>query len=262
MELHIFNGDCAFEAWRSSGGTAAALVWRENYLEGRIPGKAVPPEEFERIRAEELHRLIPELDREKILAELRKMDQAVAGLSGRDSVFLWFDACMYDQIMLSRILFLLENTPARVFLVCEDVVWGEHPELFVEKKPEARLLSGADLRLFASAWEAVAEGEETLRRFPAGEGAGRFPFLAKALARYREEFPGADGLGRSERQLLEIIRSGKHSGPEIFRAAGACEEHPFMGDTMCRRLLEGLAARRLIEIRPGGDSVRYLPAGR
>lgn len=171
MELHIFNGDCAFEAWRSSGGTAAALVWRENYLEGRIPGKAVPPEEFERIRAEELHRLMPELDREKILAELRKMDQAVAGLSGRDSVFLWFDACMYDQIMLSRILFLLENTPARVFLVCEDVAWGEHPELFAEKKPEARLLSGADLRLFASAWEAVAEGEETLRRFPAGEGA-------------------------------------------------------------------------------------------
>ena len=71
MELHIFNGDCAFEAWRSSGGTAAALVWRENYLEGRIPGKAVPLEEFERMRGEELHRLMPELHREKILAELR-----------------------------------------------------------------------------------------------------------------------------------------------------------------------------------------------
>ena len=36
--LHIFNGDCAYDAWRGAGGKGEALVWRENYLEGDCSG--------------------------------------------------------------------------------------------------------------------------------------------------------------------------------------------------------------------------------
>lgn len=253
MELHVFNGDCACDAWRKSGETSPALVWRENYLEGRIPGADTPPDEFARIRADELHQFMPELDYEKLLSFLRKTNRTVMELSAEDSVFLWFDACMYDQVMLSRILFLLKDTLATVFLICEDIVWGDSSGLFAEKKKHARRLAPNDIALFASAWEAVAGGIAPIERLLAERNVERFPFLAKALARYREEFPDADGLGRSERQLLEIIRSGVYSEPEIFRAFGSREEYPFMGDTMCRRMLERLAEKKRISVSAGKD---------
>ncbi len=257
MELNIFNGDCAYEAWRKSGETSPILVWRESYLEGRIPGPDTPLEEFEQIRAEELHKCMPELNFEKLLNSLRKMDQALAGLSADDSVVLWFDACMYDQTMLSRILFLLNGTPASVFLICEDIAWGNFPELFAEKKCSALRLSESDIALYASAWKAFAGGAGALKQLLAEKEAERFPFLAKALARYLEELPAADGLSRSERQLLEIIRSGKHVGIEIFRALGDYEEHPFMGDTMCWRLLAGLAEKGFITIQSDEAGKKY-----
>lgn len=257
MELNIFNGDCACDAWRKSGGTSPALVWRESYLEGRIPGPDTPLDEFEKIRAEELHKLMPELSVDRLLPALRSMDRTVAGLSAGDSAILWFDVCMYDQVMLSRILFVMNGTPAAVHLVCEDVAWGDSPELFAKERNAAPRLTPNDIALYASAWEAVAGGPETLGRLLAEKTVERFPFLAKALRRYREDFPGADGLGRSERQLLEIIRSGKHAGPEIFRAFGEREEHPFMGDTMCWRLLEKLEEKGLVAIRNTNYEAEY-----
>lgn len=257
MELNIFNGDCACDAWRKSGGTSPALVWRESYLEGRIPGPDTPGGEFARIRAEELHRLMPELSAERLFPALCAMDRTVTGLSADDSAVLWFDACMYDQLMLARILFVMNGTPAAVLLVCEDVAWGDSPGLFAKKRNEALRLTPDDIALYASAWRAAAEGPESLQRFSAEKEMARFPFLAEALERYREEFPGADGLGRSERQLLEIIRSGKHDGKEIFQAFGDCEKHPFLGDTMCWRLLEKLAAKGLLAIQSDGEEKTY-----
>eukprot|EP00831_Metopus_contortus_P058159 TRINITY_DN5037_c0_g1_i4.p1 TRINITY_DN5037_c0_g1~~TRINITY_DN5037_c0_g1_i4.p1 ORF type:complete len:261 (-),score=63.30 TRINITY_DN5037_c0_g1_i4:212-994(-) len=248
MILNVFNGECACDAWKKSGGASPALTWRENYLEGHIPGLETPLADFERIRAEELHRLMPELDFEKLLDVLRNMDKTILELSENDSVFLWFDACMYDQIMLSRILFLLKDSPAAVFLICEDIAWGDSPELFADKMNCASPLDKSTIHIYASAWEAVARGAETLKRLLAAKSAEHLPFLAKALTRYQEEFPGVDGLGRSERQLLEIIRSGKHTSSDIFLAFGTYEEHPFMGDTMCWRMLESMAEKGFLTI--------------
>ena len=36
-ELHILNGDLAFELWKNCGYPAQGLVWRETYLEGPLP---------------------------------------------------------------------------------------------------------------------------------------------------------------------------------------------------------------------------------
>ena len=235
MELNIFNGDCSYNAWRKTDADSAALVWRENYLEGRIPPPSTPPDEFARIRAQELHAMMPELDENKIFASLLSMNATLATLSAGDSAILWFDACMYDQTMLARIFFLLNNTPASVFLICEDI--GEHPEIIAKQRDSAQRLTPSDIALYASAWEAIAGGFETLKQFNPGN---RFPFLTKALARYLEEYPDSNGLSKSERRLIEIVNSGKQNPREIFREFNAREEYPFMGDTTCYRLLEKL----------------------
>ncbi|MGE4563294.1 MAG: DUF1835 domain-containing protein [Victivallaceae bacterium] len=257
MELHIFNGDCAFDAWRKANGSGPALVWRENYLEGRIPGPDTGTAEFARIRAEELHAMMPELAEDRLLASLNTMDRTLAGLAAGDTAYLWFDACMYDQMMLARILFLLADSPAALDLICEDIAWGDHPELFAKLQSSGRRLDRDDRALYAAAWRAFADGAEAIRALLPEPGIARFPFLAKALTRRLEDFLGADGLGRSERQLLAVIDAGNRTGSEIFRAFNKLEEHPFMGDTTCWRLLDKLAAKGRLVIDHIGKQNTY-----
>ena len=69
----------------------------------------------------------------------------------------------------------------------------------------------------------------------------RLPYLAPALRRLLEELPGTrDGLGRTERQLLEAVAAGARTRGDAFLASMAAEEAPFMGDTIAFDRLAGL----------------------
>jgi hypothetical protein len=73
------------------------------------------------------------------------------------------------------------------------------------------------------------------------------PFLAAALRRLLEELPDtANGLSRTERQLLEPLRDGPRTPGELFLESQKREEALFLGDAWAwRRLaeLEPLVAR-------------------
>ena len=69
----------------------------------------------------------------------------------------------------------------------------------------------------------------------------RLPYLAPALRRLLEELPGTrDGLGRTERQLLEAVAAGARTRGDAFLASMAAEEAPFMGDSIAFDRLAGL----------------------
>ena len=53
-KINLLNGDCALEAWKQCALAGETLVWRENYLHGRLPDTA-DLTAFNSIRAEELH---------------------------------------------------------------------------------------------------------------------------------------------------------------------------------------------------------------
>ena len=70
----------------------------------------------------------------------------------------------------------------------------------------------------------------------------RLPYLAPALRRLLEELPDTrDGLGRTERQLLEAVAGGATHREAAFLASMAAEEAPFMGDSIAFERLDGLA---------------------
>ncbi|MBO4303590.1 MAG: hypothetical protein J6A21_03295, partial [Lentisphaeria bacterium] len=54
------------------------------------------------------------------------------------------------------------------------------------------------------------------------------------------------GLTRTQRQMLEIVSSGKTSFLEIFKGLDDFEEYPFLGDTACKRMLEELVDKGLL----------------
>ena len=81
--------------------------------------------------------------------------------------------------------------------------------------------------------------------------------MKKALLRCAEEVPGADGLNRTRRQILQIVSNGKRSFKEIFTTLRDFEEYPFLGDTACMRLLDDMCRNGLLVLTP--DKLYQLP---
>ncbi len=227
---HIFNGDCACEAFRATGrNDGELLVWRENYLWGELPGPDTPTEEFLAVRARALARMAPEIPEAKILADLTAKEAAIASIRPDETVYLWFDCCMYDALLLARIFDRLNRLPAppEVYLSCAEPVDFHHTR---------RLTPGA-VRLGAAMWQAITSGKEAIDALLAAVDFSELPNLREGLERYREDIPDADGWTRTLRQLQALQDRGITGFDAIFQAQATYEKHPFMGDSHCRLLL-------------------------
>ena len=73
--------------------------------------------------------------------------------------------------------------------------------------------------------------------------AGELSDLADALVRHLEQYPStANGLSRSQNQIMAAVSAGASKLTQIFAAATTeMEEQPFMGDTSLFLLIDGLA---------------------
>ena len=89
------------------------------------------------------------------------------------------------------------------------------------------------VHLARAAWDVVRGDDPRALARAAATPDERLPYLAPALRRLLEELPGTrDGLGRTERQLLEAVAAGARTPVDAFLASMAAEEAPFMGDTI------------------------------
>jgi hypothetical protein len=113
----------------------------------------------------------------------------------------------------------------------------EFPALFDARTP----ITAEHVRIGSRAWEAFcAPNPMGLLPIAAGEYA-ELPYLPAAIRRHLEEFPStANGLARSERQLLQVLAEGTRTPEEAFVETSRLEDHIFMGDmsfwTIVRRL--------------------------
>jgi len=242
-ELHILNGDRALELWKQCGFRGRSLVWRETYIEGPLPDTD-DPDVFRKARAEYLSRFdeLAGIGRARLLLHLRKMDETVLRLPENATLMLWFDACLFDQTILMRILSLLDRRTAalNVFLYCCD---GS----CLQKADFMRGNSGK-VRLLPQDWAAAGEAWTLFRRKDASgilhllerEPFARLPKMKKALLRSIDEIPDRDGLTGTQRRILGLVAGGRHAFMEIFAGLADFEEYPFLGDTACRRLLDQL----------------------
>lgn len=126
MQLHILNGDCALKGWKECNFSGEALVWRENYLQGVIP-EVADIEHFNRIRAEELHKMVPQRSADDIFSELQMMHQKLFALRSMDKLILWLDCCPFDQALKNHLIELISSMPElpKLYLVQQDVVWNK-----------------------------------------------------------------------------------------------------------------------------------------
>ena len=255
-ELHILNGDFALELWQKCHCNVQALVWKETYLEGPLP-VTDDLHTFRNARAEYLSHFaeLTEISQERLYNHLQEMDNMILEADGTSSFFLWFDSCIFDQTLLMRILYLLnrnQSNPPQIFLYCCDSNCLTLED-FQQGSSKMRRLVPEDLQTGANAWNAY-QSRNTERMIQVAEQGNfaRMPEMKKALLRCAEEVPGQDGLNRTQRQILQIVASGKRSFTEIFIGLDAFEEYPFLGDTACQRLLDQLVEKGLLAVTADG----------
>ena len=239
--LHVTNGDYAADQIRATGIGGDVLPWRDVLHEGPVPA-GLPLRELSAVRAAWLagEGVAPAGVAEEIAARDRALEEA------HDEVVLWFEHDLYDQLQLIQLLdwFAEHGRGARLSLINPAEYLGmASPERlaawFAERKP----VTPAQLDLGAHAWAAFRAPDPTeVQRVMEGDTAA-LPFLAAALRRHLEQFPSVrDGLGRTERQILEAVDGGAATIRDAFVEHNRREDPVWLGDTSFLGYVDALAA--------------------
>jgi hypothetical protein len=247
--LHITNGDCAV-AVLSQVVPGSILPWRDVLHEGPVR-EGLSLEELSRERAAFIAAACRG-ELERILEDFRTRDAAFRRAGEHDEIVLWFEHDLYDQLQLIQVLDGLSGLRGPpISLVCEAEYLGNMAperaaELFSLRSPVMR-------RHFQEAQAAWAAFRSPNPSVIDPEKPKALRFLGAALRRHLEEFPWmADGLSRTERQVLQVLRDGALPFQEIFRQTQALEDPVFLADAVLAWHLERLEQEGLVERR--GDS--------
>jgi len=254
--IHITSGDCAGGILAKSGVGGEVFVWHDILYDG--PRKAGwPDDDTLRARARFLENatgggLTEKFIIETLITQYCKLEE----VRKYDRLVLWFDACLFDQAMLSHILAcmrLLGNQKAE--LICIDSFPGIEPfhglgQLSPEQMASVYDMSQkvtetqfcfADRVDRAFALQDEKEFLELSKLFDAP-----LTWVPAAVRRWLQEKPDAGtGLGRLEHLALDALRSGCRTPAEIFKHVSANETPPqFWGDTTLWAKINALAERK------------------
>ncbi|SHJ98912.1 hypothetical protein SAMN02745194_03899 [Roseomonas rosea] len=213
--------------------------------------------------------------RERLLGEYA----ALRELAGYNRILLWFEHDLWDQAVLIRLLSLLADWPAlagRLWLMpCDGVrPFAEYTQAELDALVPAAL-PWAAVEAGAEAWQAFADPDPTaLDRL--SRRALPLPHLARAIRRHLQDLPWVtDGLGLTERQVMQAVAEGARSEDALFRRLRGADPVFPVTDLILRDVLKRLSTgtRRLVSRDPphalaprgaailGGEE-RYVPAPR
>lgn len=255
----MLNGDATRMGIERSGVPGMFLVWPDVLYEGPTP--LATGEEWIQARARYLTSLVPDSD---LITAYRKNDAVLEAFRDHDEVVFWLEHDLYDQLLLVRHLWWLEQragaAPTTFSLVCRDVYLGPlQPEAFLALFEARQPITDTQIATGSEIWRAfcAADPRPLSRRATEHSDFTELPFLKAALLRHLEEFPSArNGLSRTESQMLRVLLDGPCTFAAAFHASTDLEERMFMGDLSFWQIAKTLAAgsQPLITIEPAPNS--------
>jgi hypothetical protein len=245
--LHVTNGDAVVPELAAAAGVAPddVLVWRDVLHDGPVPA-GLDPDALARVRARHLtarswsHAEAVEVSEEAALAMLRERDARLADHPQGAEVVLWFEDDLFDHVLRAQV---------------EDRLGRRGPVTRVRLRHPPR----GDLH-------AALAAREPIEPDPSAFAALRSPdprawLDVPGFERLLEELPDVrTGLSRLERQILEALGAGPLTPLDLFVAATAAEDPPWVGDASVFALAGDLAplvgfADGRYELTPDGRAV-------
>lgn len=257
--LHVTNGDSAGEGLRRARLGGDVLAWRDVLHEGPVHATS-SDQEFREMRSAFLaSRGAGRV--EEIQSSFASRDAQFDAVGPDDTMVLWFEPDLYDQLQLCEILARLARRPdvarPRLEIVPADCLLGPlDSEQFAPLYAARRPVSNADVRRGADCWTAFTSPDPSfllpLADFFAARDTARsyasdaevvLPHLAAAIVRWLEELPAeTNGLNRSEQQLLTAMRAGATTfGAAYRRSHHDVEEWIWLGDWSFAAYVERLS---------------------
>lgn len=250
--LHITNGDMANQWLQRAGIGGEYLAWSDVLHEGPVPG-GLSLDELSRVRAAFIASCGWATDFEA-QTHFQARDALFRRAAREGGVVIWNSFELFDQLHLLQLLSWYHEEG-------QGLAW---PELvLVADYLGQALLGQADLgqaqaeraaayfaarqrvterqmTLAVDAWQAFCNANPRMLAQMLRQDLSALPFLASAIERLLQEYPGPWGVNRTERQVLQSVRDGVQDPAGLFRAVRAEEEIAFMGDASFWRVLEGL----------------------
>ena len=228
--VHITNGDAVAEKLREWAGEPRLIVWHDVLHEGPLPaGKTL--EEFTAIRCQWL----AENGCESPL-KLQERDVQLRRLVARDSLWLWFEDDLYDQLQLVQLLHFLQQeglTASPHFLV--NIPRCLQVEQMAALAANKERITPAMLATGARAWQAITTNQVAALL---DTDLDALADLRPAMERFLQHGPVNNRVLRTIQDLL--ADDGSRTPEELFAAYQKTEERPFMGDTTFFRYLRQL----------------------
>lgn len=241
-QLILTNGDTAADLLARAGKDGTIVPWRDVLHEGPIVGGRI--EECSALRSAFLAERFG-LDAVEVAVEFAARDTILRDHTAYETIELWFEHDLYDQLQLIQILsfFADEHRHEGLLLVqADDFLGRQNAETILSFADRGRTLGEDDLDLADLLWAdlAMPTPEAIVRRLD--EPSEALPFAGSALHRFLEELPSPrNGLGRTETAALSGLTSGPQSAIDLFRRTIAAEEAAFMGDMSFFLMLHDLA---------------------
>lgn len=170
-------------------------------------------------------------------------DRQLGTASQYAEVTLWFEHDLLDQLQLLQILDWFAETDlpdTALFLICIGAYPGIEPfhglgQLQPDQiAPLSRQhvpVSQAQLDIAQSGWAAFRSPNPRALETLLDKDLNALPFLHAALFRHLEEFPAVgSGLGRTDRQILELVATGIEEPGALFGESITREDVMFSGD--------------------------------
>ena len=241
--LNITNGDCAVTALKRAGVQGAFLPWRDvlhigPLLAGDLLGR------FEQSRVLFLSQYF-DLSKQQVEAQFYSRRELLEDLSRYDTIRLWFEYDLYDQLQLVQVLMYLGQQAVKnsqVRWVVTDHYLGPANEAEIQE------LLRFDQAVPESCWQlSISVWQSLIQSTPAAwlefskKEHPDWPFLTQALQRLQSEFPcDVSGLSLTQTYTLNALVNSALDGAELFQAYAAQEQALFLGDTVFMKGLNEL----------------------
>ncbi|MFK7939027.1 MAG: hypothetical protein AB8B82_06585 [Roseovarius sp.] len=266
--LHITNGDGAANIIKATGLLGDVLSWRDPMHHGPFPAGA-SLEALQSIRAQSLAG--PGMDASEVERDFKLRDAHLNAAPQYESVVLWFEHDLLDQLQILQLLDWFQTAAlpdTTLEMICINHFPGRPEFRGIGELDPAQMASLFDqrapvtahmLKLAGEGWQAFCSDDPRHLQAFMTQSLDALPFVHAALSRHLEEYPdAANGLTRTEQQLLELVSEGVHAPDALFLRNMERETALFMGDWPTYAILSRLSQAGMLECDPAPFSYNPL----